>query len=745
MKLLASTILFGLILLSSTFAQLKVTEENEIKIKELISKMTLEEKVGQMTQITIGALSETKENEIDELFVNKDKLREAIINYHVGSILNTGGAANTITKWHEIITAVADISTKETRLKIPVLYGVDAIHGTNYTVGATLFPHSITMAASRNKELARKVAEITAYETKASGIPWNFNPVLGLGRQPLWSRFYETYGESVYLVSQMGKQHILGHQENRISSDANVLACMKHYIGYSVPLNGFDRTPAWIPERQLREMFLPPFTKAVESGVLTVMVNSSEINGIPGHANYHILTEILKDELGFKGFVVSDWEDIKRLHDRDKVANSPEEAVRLAVMSGVDMSMVPFDYSFFNHLVKLVNDGKVPMSRIDDAVTRILRAKYAGGIFNNSYPNKTLLEKFASEEFTNVNLQAAEESIVLLKNKNNILPLAKDKKILVTGPTANMLSLLNGGWGTTWQGNVESLYPQEKLTILEAIENKIGKDNVNYIEGITFDTDVNYSDAIKASEESDVIILCLGEPTYCETPGNITNLELPAMQLKYAEKLAATGKPVILLLVQGRPRVFNKVSEKMDGILLAMLPGMEGGPAITNLLFGDANPSGKLPFTYPKTNNGFVTHDYKPLENFDGNHPIWEYPFGYGLSYTTFEYSDLKLSKTELDVKDKLTISVLVTNTGAKIGKESVDLYITDLFGSVSRPNKELKGFDKVELKPGKSKKVTFEISTNDLSFIGIDNKRVIESGNFEVTISKLKAEFTIK
>jgi beta-glucosidase len=745
MKLLASTILFGLILLSTTFAQLKVTEENETKIKELISKMTLEEKVGQMTQITIGALSETKENEIDELFVNKDKLREAIINYHVGSILNTGGAANTITKWHEIITAVADISTKETRLKIPVLYGVDAIHGTNYTVGATLFPHSITMAASRNKELARKVAEITAYETKASGIPWNFNPVLGLGRQPLWSRFYETYGESVYLVSQMGKQHILGHQENRISSDANVLACMKHYMGYSVPLNGFDRTPAWIPERQLRDMFLPPFTKAVESGVLTVMVNSSEINGIPGHANYQILTEILKDELGFKGLVVSDWEDIKRLHDRDKVAKSQEEAVRLAVMSGVDMSMVPLDYSFYNHLVKLVNDGKVPMSRIDDAVARILRVKYAGGIFNNTYPNKTLLDKFACEEFTNVNLQAAEESIVLLKNKNNILPLAKDKKILVTGPTANMLSVLNGGWSTTWQGNVESLYPQEKLTILEAIENKVGKNNVNYIEGITFDNDVNYSDAIKASKENDIIILCLGEPTYCETPGNITNLELPEMQLKYAEKLAATGKPVILLLVQGRPRVFNKVSEKMDGILLAMLTGLEGGPAIANLLFGDANPSGKLPFTYPKTNNGFVTHDYKPLENFDGNHPNWEYPFGYGLSYTTFEYSDLKLSKTELDVKDKLAISVLVTNTGKKMGKESVDLYITDLFGSVSRPNKELKGFEKVELKPGESKKVTFEISTSDLSFIGIDNKRVIESGNFEVTISKLKGEFTIK
>ncbi len=744
MKLFKATFLFILILLSTIVAQLKVTEKNESKIEELISKMTLEEKVGQMTQLTLGTFIEKRDSESDELILNLKKLREAILDYHIGSILNTGGAANSITKWHEIISTISDISVKETRLRIPVLYGIDAIHGTNYTIGATLFPHSITLAASRNRELARKVAEITAYETKASGIPWNFNPVLGLGRQPLWSRFFETYGESVYLVSEMGREHILGHQENSISSDANVLACMKHYMGYSIPLNGQDRTPAWIPERQLREMFLPPFTKAVDSGVLTVMINSAEINGIPVHSDYHILTEILKEELGFKGFVVSDWEDIKRLYDRDKVAETPEEAVRMAVMAGVDMSMVPHDFTFYNHLVKLVKEGKVPMARIDDAVTRILRAKYAAGLFDNAYPIKSLVEKFGSKDFAKVNLQSAEESIILLKNKNKILPISKNKKVMVTGPTANKLSVLNGGWSFTWQGNNESLYPKEKLTILEAVEEKVGTENVKYIEGITFEENINRDKALAESENVDVIFLCLGEPTYCETPGNIDNLELPEIQLNYAKKLAATGKPVILILAEGRPRVFHKISEEMEGIILAMLPGLEGGPAIANIIFGDTNPSGKLPFTYPNSVNKFTTYDYKPIEKFDVNSPSWEYPFGYGLGYTTFEYSNLELSNKELRKNDKLTIKVTIKNTGSIIGKESAELYISDKIGSVSRPVKELKGFEKVQLKPGESKVVTFKISANDLSFIGRDNRRIIESGNFEVTISKLHNSFKI-
>ncbi len=744
MKLFKATFLFILILLSTIVAQLKVTEKNESKIEELISKMTLEEKVGQMTQLTLGTFIEKRNSESDELILNLKKLREAILDYHIGSILNTGGAANSITKWHEIISTISDISVKETRLRIPVLYGIDAIHGTNYTIGATLFPHSITLAASRNRELARKVAEITAYETKASGIPWNFNPVLGLGRQPLWSRFFETYGESVYLVSEMGREHILGHQENSISSDANVLACMKHYMGYSIPLNGQDRTPAWIPERQLREMFLPPFTKAVDSGVLTVMINSAEINGIPVHSDYHILTEILKEELGFKGFVVSDWEDIKRLYDRDKVAETPEEAVRMAVMAGIDMSMVPHDFTFYNHLVKLVKEGKVPMARIDDAVTRILRAKCAAGLFDNAYPIKSLVEKFGSKDFAKVNLQSAEESIILLKNKNKILPISKNKKVMVTGPTANKLSVLNGGWSFTWQGNNESLYPKEKLTILEAVEEKVGTENVKYIEGITFEENINSDKALAESENVDVIFLCLGEPTYCETPGNIDNLELPEIQLNYAKKLAATGKPVILILAEGRPRVFHKISEEMEGIILAMLPGLEGGPAIANIIFGDTNPSGKLPFTYPNSVNKFTTYDYKPIEKFDVNSPSWEYPFGHGLSYTTFEYSNLELSKKELRKNDKLTIKVTIKNTGSIIGKESAELYISDKIGSVSRPVKELKGFEKVQLKPGESKVVTFKISANDLSFIGRDNRRIIESGNFEVTISKLHNSFKI-
>jgi len=728
----------------SIFAQIKLENKNEVKIKELLKKMTLEEKVGQMTQITLSVFSNRK-NEQSELVLNLNKLREGIVKYHIGSILNTGGAANSLKKWIEIITTIQNIALKETRLKIPILYGIDAIHGANYLKEATIFPQAIALAASRNKELVRKVAEITGYETKGSGIPWNFNPVLGIGKQPLWSRFFETYGEDVYLTSELGSDYIKGLEDNQIDPKASILACMKHYMGYSFPLNGKDRTPAWIPERQLREIFLPPFTKAVKSGALTVMVNSSEINGIPTHSNYHVLTEILKGELKFKGFVVSDWEDIKRLYDRDRVADSPKDAVRMAVMAGVDMSMVPKDYSFYKYLLELVKEDKVPMSRINDAVTRILRAKFASGIFANPYPDKSLTNRVGSSEFDNVNLQVAEESIVLLKNENEVLPLEKGSKILVTGPTSNLRSVLNGGWTYTWQGNNENLYPKEKETILEAIQNKFGKNNVDYGEGINFDKDINSGEIVKKAKESDAIILCLGEPTYCETPGNIDNLKLAELQLNFANKLAETGKPIILILTEGRPRVFHRIAEKMSGIVLTMLPGMEGGKALGNILSGDYNPNGKLPFTYPNSVNGFTTYDYKPLENFDNNKFDCEYPFGFGLSYTTFSYSNMKLSKNEIKANESLTISVDVKNTGSREGKISVELYITDLYGSVSRPNKQLKGFKKISLEPNETKTVEFNLPSSELSFIGRKNKRILEPGKFEVKIDKLTNEFSLK
>ncbi len=733
-----------LLLFTGLSAQISLNRADEEKIDKLIRQMTLEEKVGQMTQLTLGAFS-TRKSEADELKLNVDKLREAIVKYHIGSILNTGGAANSIEKWHEIITTIEKIAINETRLKIPVLYGIDAIHGANYTKGATLFPHSISLAATRNRDLVKKIAEVTAYEVRASGIPWNFNPVLGLGRQPLWSRFFETFGEDVYLTSQLGSKYVEGLQDGSLGKNASVVACMKHYLGYSVPLNGKDRTPAWIPERQLRELFLPPFAAAVNQGALTVMVNSSEINGIPTHSNYYVLTEILKNELNFKGFVVSDWEDIKRLHTRDRVAETPKEAVKMAVLAGVDMSMVPYDYSFAEYLIELVKEGEVPPERIDDAVRRILRVKFAAGLFENPFPDESLTKNFASEEFRKLNLKAAEESIILLKNKENILPLKKGTKIFVTGPTADKLSVLNGGWSITWQGNNEKLYPKNKPTVRKAIEEKFGKENVSFLQAIEYDKDIESNKAVQMAKQSDVILLCLGENAYCETPGNINNLSLPEVQLEYAHKLAKLGKPIVLVLIEGRPRVFHEIVNETDGVILAMLPGMEGGQAVANIISGEVNPSGKLPFTYPKSVNGYSTYDYKPMEVFDVNTVEYEFPFGYGLSYTDFEYSDLKLDKVTFTKNDTLHIFVNVTNKGNREGGEAVEVYVTDLYASVSRPNKELKEFTKVFLEPGETEKIDFTIPVKAFSFIGRNNKPVLENGDFIITIGNLNKKITLK
>ena len=722
-----------------------ISPEADHFVSELMSKMTLEEKVGQMTQVVVDIVSKPRKSEADPLLLDMKKLREAIIKYRVGSILNTGGAANSLESWHNIITTIQDVSTKETRLGIPNLYGIDAIHGVNYTLGATLFPQSIAMAATRNRELVKKEGEITAYEMRASGIAWNFNPVLGMGREPLWPRHWETYGEDVYLTTEMGRQYVIGQQGNDMSAKDKVAACLKHYLGYSVPKNGKDRTPAWIPERMLREIFLPPFAAGVYAGAMTVMVNSSEINGIPVHSDKTILTDILKGELGFRGFIISDWEDIKRLHDRDRVAASPEQAVKMAVMAGIDMSMVPHDYSFYNLLIKLVKAGEVPESRIDDAVRRILLVKYLTGLFKNPYPNQSLTAKFACKEFEEVNLQAAREAITLLENKKNTLPLKKDINVLVTGPSANLLSVLNGGWSTTWLGNNESLYPKEKQTILEAVQEKLGKNKVVYVQGCDFDKDINMKKAVEEAKRVDAILLCIGEPTYCETPGNIEDLRLYETQLAFAEKLYNTGKPVILVLVEGRPRVINQIAAGASAVVTAYLPGMEGGRAIADILFGDVNPSGKLPFTYPRSVNGYTCYDYKPLEQFAENKFNPQWPFGHGLSYTTFEYSHLTLNKHEYKMDEKIRVNVTVKNTGQRTGKETVELYICDLYGSVSRPVKQLKGFKKIQLAPNETKTAAFTLDKKSLSFIGRDNKPITEPGEFKVMIKNLEARFVLK
>jgi beta-glucosidase len=720
-------------------------EGYEARIADLINKMTLEEKVGQMTQLDLSMVAQKRERGSWETHTDPEKLRNVLLKYHVGSILNTNGMANSIESWNQIITDIQDVATKETRLKIPVIYGVDAIHGATYTKDATLFPQSIAMAATFNPELVYKSASVTALETRASGIPWNFNPVLDIGRNPLWSRLWETFGEDPYLASVMAHNYVKGIEgDNNEAVGEKMASCLKHYLGYGYPLNGRDRTPAWIPERILRDVFLPPFKAGIDAGALTVMANSSEINGIPVHSDYFLLTELLKGELGFKGFVVSDWEDIIRLHERDHVAETPEDAVRIAVMAGVDMSMVPYGFSFTEILLQLVKEGKVPVKRIDEAVARILYVKFRTGLFENPYPDKKLLKKFATEESGKLNLSAAQEAITLLKNDKNFLPLAKNKKVLVTGPTANLLSVLNGGWTITWQGRGENLYPAKKNTVLEAIEQKIGKENVAFSQGVEFEEEADIQQTVEKAQGADAVILCLGENTYCEMEGTITNLTLPSVQLKLARELLKTGKPVILVLIEGRPRVIKEIADSLDTIIMAYLPGMEGGQAVADIIYGDANPSGKLPFTYPRSTNGFVTYDRKFMENLDDKTYEEQFAFGHGLSYTTFEYSDLKLSSDEIKIDGSIDISVKVKNSGKLEGKEAVLLYGTDLYGSVSRPVKQLKRFKKINLKPGEEKEIQFTLTPEDFAFTGRNNKKVIETGTFNISVSKLSSEFKL-
>jgi beta-glucosidase len=717
----------------------------DAKVEALLKQMTLEEKVGQMTQVTIDVVSRGADGRELPHALDSAKLDRALLQYHVGSILNVGEAYHTLPHWQEVITAIQDVATKKMRLRIPVLYGIDAIHGANYTKGATLFPQGFALAAGWDTSFARRIGEITALEVRASGIPWNFHPVLDIGRQPLWPRFWETYGEDVLLGSAMGVAYVRGMMGPSMSARDRIAPCLKHYAGYSYPLSGKDRTPAWIDERMMREYFLPQFEAAVKAGVPSVMVNSAEINGIPGHANYHLLTEVLKGEWNFKGFVVSDWEDIKRLHTRDRVASTPREAVRMAVMAGVDMSMVPLDFSFYDHLLALGKAGEVPMERIDDAVRRILRVKFQVGLFDAPYPDKTLAAEFASAGSTAFNREAAREVITLLKNDGKTLPLKKSARVLVTGPTADLLQVLNGGWTITWQGNREELYPKEKPTILKAIRAAVGEKNVDYVPGTTFDAPVDIRAAVAAAARADVVVACLGERPYCETPGNIDDLTLDEAQLRLVEELASAGKPVVLVLAEGRPRVIRRIVGKAQAILMAYLPGMEGGSAVADILFGDAVPCGKLSFSYPRFPNAIVPYDCKVTEVSDGNVYNPEFPFGFGLSYTTFAYSALELSADQCTATTPLTVTVTVTNTGSVAGKEIVQLYVSDLYRSVTPPVRQLKGFAKVALSPGESKQVSFTLTAEDLSFIGKENVRVSEKGGFRLAVGSLTREFELR
>ena len=714
----------------------------EAKVRRMVAKMTLEEKVGQMTQLTLEAFAQSDKD--GYLTLDPEKLRNGIVNHHIGSILNCGGQARTPENWQEMIAQMQEIAARETRLGIPILYGIDSIHGANYVLGATIFPQNIAMAAAGNVALVEKAAEITAMETRAVGIPWNFNPVLDLARQPMWPRVFETFGEDAYVASVMGAAYIRAQQGDDLSRSDKVATCMKHYLGYSLPRSGRDRTPAYIPERELRQHYLKPFAAAVRAGTVTCMVNSSEINGVPVHSSDFYLTELLRGELGFDGFVVSDWADIENLYTREKVAKDRREAVKMAVMAGIDMSMVPYDYSFYDTLIELVRDGEVPMSRIDEAVADILRIKFKLGLFDKPYPNKNLLGYVGQESSRKVNLQAAQEAITLLKNEPKTLPLARDRKVLVTGPTANLLSVLNSGWTITWQGDNEALYPQEKYTILEAIRAKIGEDNVTYVNAVMFGEEKDIPGAVAAAQNVDVIVACLGEPAYCETPGNIDDLTMSEPQVKLVKELAATGKPIVLVLVQGRPRVIRTIVDDAAAILTAYCPGMEGGQAVADVLFGDVNPSGRLPYTYPRFASGFTTYDHKPSENTAENkfHPQW--PFGHGLSYTSLSYRALQADKSEMTPGQTVRVTVEVTNTGDVAAREIVQLYLSDLVASVTPAVRQLKGFQKVDVRPGQTQTVRFELGWDDLAFIGRDNKPIVEPGQFKISVGELSVMLTV-
>jgi len=711
--------------------------QSNVDIDALIAKMTIEEKVGQMTQLNLDVVCEGDIYKLVEPHhLDATKLNRALIEYHVGSILNCGGHAYDLTQWHTIINGIQTVATTQTRLKIPIVYGIDAIHGANYTLGATLFPQPLAQAASWDPKLVKRGAEITAYEVRASGIPWNFSPVLDLGRDPRWSRLFETYGEDVLLAKTMGLATINGYQGNNIGDAYHVAACMKHFLGYSMPRTGKDRTPVYIDDIQLREYFLPTFQAAINAGAATIMINSGELNGIPVHADKKILTDLLRNELGFKGVAVTDWEDIMKLNNIHMVAPTLKDAVYVAIDAGIDMCMVPNDYNFTILLTELVKEGKIPESRLDISVKRILELKKQLGLFEQPFtPSTTDYKKFGSDEFAQAARNMAQESITLLKNNNALLPLKQETKILVTGPAANSMTYLNGAWTRTWQGTDTTWNDQSKYTIREALN----QSNTVFIAYDEADRLLN------AAKTSDVIIVCLGEKPSTEKVGDIDELSMPENQQQLIGLLKAAGKPIVLVLVENRPLLVNDIEPLCDAIIMAYEPGDYGGLALADIIYGKINPSGKLPFTYPRYENSLLWYDHKHTETLDQSfgrnafNPQWE--FGFGMSYTNFEYSNLVISNDTL-ANGKLQISVTVTNTGKVAGKEVVQLYIADRYASITPSVKRLRGFEKINLQSGEAHIVTFTISAEDIAFVGRDSKWIAEAGWFDIFIGDEKNAF---
>lgn len=741
---------------SANVPVIKSDPKIEAQVEQTLKKLTLEEKIGQMMELVTDLFGANDKNGV--FYIDEHKTDSILSRYKIGSILNAPNTcAPTAKQWEKYIAQIQKISMK--RIGIPCVFGLDQNHGSTYTQGGTLFPQNINVAASFNREIARRSAEATAYETRAVSIPWTYSPTVDLGRDARWPRIWENFGEDCYLSSEMGKAMVYGFQgEDPNNIDLyHIATSMKHFMGYGVPWTGKDRTPAYISPADLREKHFAPFLAGLQAGALTVMVNSASVNGMPMHANKDILTGWLKEETGWDGVLITDWADINNLYTREMVAKDKKDALRIAINAGIDMIMEPYSCDACGYLVELVKEGKIPMSRIDDACRRVLRMKYRLDLFKNPTQKLKNYPKFGGEEFAKLALEGATESMVLLKNEGNILPLQHGKKILLTGPNANQMRCLDGGWSYTWQGHRADEFAGKYNTIYEAFCNEYGKENVILNQGVTYNEKGKYWEenepqiqgAVAAAKDADVIVACIGENSYTETPGNLTDLWLSENQRNLVKELAKTGKPVVLVLNEGRPRLIADIEPLAQGIINILIPGNMGGDALANLVSGKSNFSGKMPYTYPKEINSLANYDFKKSEEvgtmegaYDYNAKITQqWGFGYGLSYTTYKYSNLKVSQSDFRHGDIIKVSVDVKNTGKVAGKESVLLFSSDLIASMVPDGRRLRAFDKVELQPGETKTMIFELKADDLAFVGWNGKWRLEEGDFKLMIADQSAD----
>lgn len=741
---------------SANVPVIKSDPKIEAQVEQTLKKLTLEEKIGQMMELVTDLFGGNDKNGV--FYIDEHKTDSILSRYKIGSILNAPNTcAPTAKQWEKYIAQIQKISMK--RIGIPCVFGLDQNHGSTYTQGGTLFPQNINVAATFNREIARRSAEATAYETRAVSIPWTYSPTVDLGRDARWPRIWENFGEDCYLSSEMGKEMVYGFQgEDPNNIDQyHIATSMKHFMGYGVPWTGKDRTPAYISPADLREKHFAPFLAGLQAGALTVMVNSASVNGMPMHANKDILTGWLKEETGWDGVLITDWADINNLYTREMVAKDKKDALRIAINAGIDMIMEPYSCDACGYLVELVKEGKIPMSRIDDACRRVLRMKYRLDLFKNPTQKLKNYPKFGGEEFAKLALEGATESMVLLKNEGNILPLQHGKKILLTGPNANQMRCLDGGWSYTWQGHRADEFAGKYNTIYEAFCNEYGKENVILNQGVTYNEKGKYWEenepqiqgAVAAAKDADVIVACIGENSYTETPGNLTDLWLSENQRNLVKALAQTGKPVILVLNEGRPRLIADIEPLAQGIIDILIPGNMGGDALANLVSGKSNFSGKMPYTYPKEINSLANYDFKKSEEvgtmegaYDYNAKITQqWGFGYGLSYTTYKYSNLKVSQSDFRHGDIIKVSVDVKNTGKVAGKESVLLFSSDLIASMVPDGRRLRAFDKVELQPGETKTMIFELKADDLAFVGWNGKWRLEEGDFKLMIADQSAD----